>query len=283
MAIHYEALMALDIPERVYSYTERDTMLYALGIGFGTDPMDEQELPFVHEHGLKAVPTLPMVATWDRDWVPRTGIDWLKVVHGDQRLRIHRPVPASATVVAASRVSEILDKGKDRGALVRVETVVRDKPTGTPLWTASSGFFARADGGFSGTRMPGPAFHPIPARAPDAVLEAATSPNQALIYRLSGDRNPLHAVPEVARAAGFPRPVLHGLCTYGFACRAVLRAFCGLDPSRISSFDARFSAPMFAGETLRIDMWRDDGIVSFRARCVERDSIVLDNGRAGVA
>jgi acyl dehydratase len=280
MAINYDQLMGLDIPERRVSYTERDTMLYALGAGFGADPMDTRELRFVYEHGLQAVPTLATVIAWDRSWTPRSGIDWPKVVHGDQRLVIHQPLPVAADIVATARVLDILDKGPDSGAVVRVETRICDAATNEPLCTATTGFFARGDGGFSGTTMKGPAFHTLPTRVPDAVLDARTQPNQALLYRLSGDRNPLHAVPSVAAAAGFPYPVLHGLCIYGFACRAVLSAFCDLDPAQIIEFDARFSASMYSGETLRIEMWKDHNVVSFRVRCVERDSIVLTNGKA---
>jgi acyl dehydratase len=280
MAIEYQRLLDLEIRQREYSYTERDTMLYALGTGFGSDPMDAEELRFVYEQGLKTSPTQATVAAWDRTWVPRSGIDWPKVVHGDQRLVMHRTLPAAGTVTARSRVVDVLDKGENVGAVVRVETRISDAVTGEPLCTTTSGFFARGGGGFNGSAMKGPQFHTVPTRTPDAMLDTRTQPNQALIYRLSGDQNPLHAVPAVAHAAGFPGPVLHGLCQYGIACRAVLKTMCDLDPSRIAEFDARFAAPMFPGETLCIEMWDDGDVVSFRGRCVERDSIVLDNGRA---
>jgi acyl dehydratase len=280
MAIDHQKLLDLEIPQREYTYTERDSMLYALGTGFGGDPMDTEELRFVYEQDMKASPTQATVVAWDRTWVPRTGIDWPKVVHGDQRLIVHRTLPAGGTVTARSRVVEVIDKGKDVGAVVRVETRISDAATGESLCTTTSGFFARGDGGFSSSRMNGPQFHTIPARLPDAMLDTRTQPNQALIYRLSGDRNPLHAVPSVALAAGFHAPVLHGLCQYGIACRAVLKTICDLEPSRIAEFDARFSSPMFPGETLRIEIWKDGAVVSFRGRCVERDRIVLDNGRA---
>lgn len=280
MAIDPERLLALEIPQRRFTYNERDTLLYALGVGFGSDPMDVDELSFVYEKNLKTAPTQATVVAWDRTWVPTSGIDWPKVVHGDQRLRMHRPLPAAGTVISSARVTDVLDKGSSAGALVRVETQLHDAASGDALCTSSTGFFARGDGGFSNSVVKGPSFHPLPARAPDAVVDARTQPNQALLYRLSGDRNPLHAVPAVAQAAGFGRPVLHGLCSYGFACRAVLRSFCEFEPARIAEFDARFSAPMYAGETLRIEMWRDGTVVSFRARCIERDSIVLNNGRA---
>jgi acyl dehydratase len=280
MTIDYEDLLKLNIGNRRFTYTERDTMLYALGTGFGSDPMNAYELPFVYESALKASPTLATVIAWDRSWTPRSGIDWPKVVHGDQLLRIHKPLPAAGTIVSSANVTEIVDKGKERGAFVRVETRIRDAETGEALCTATTGFFARGDGGFSGAVAKGPPCHLLPSRSPDATLDAKTRPDQALLYRLSGDRNPLHAVPSVAKTAGFARPVLHGLCTYGFACRAVLRSMCNLDPARITEFDARFSGVMFPGETLRFELWKDGNVVSFRARCIERDSIILDNGRA---
>ncbi|MDB5840839.1 MAG: 3-alpha,7-alpha, 12-alpha-trihydroxy-5-beta-cholest-24-enoyl-CoA hydratase [Herminiimonas sp.] len=280
MAINLEELLRLEIPQQQCSYTERDTMLYALGTGFGSDPMDAAELPFVYEDSLKASPTMGTVLAWDRSWTPRSGIDWPKVVHGDQRLTIHKPLPAAGTVISSARVLEVLDKGKDSGAVVRVETTIREASTGDPLCTATTGFFARGDGGFSGSVMKGPEFHQLPARAPDSVFEAATHPAQALVYRLSGDRNPLHAVPAVAQAAGFPRPVLHGLCTYGIACRAILKTMCDLDPSRIVEFNARFSATLYPGESIRIEMWKDGNVVSFRALCIERGIVVLNNGKA---
>lgn len=283
MAIDYAALMALDIPERACSYDEPETMLYALGVGFGTDPVDSRELGFVHEASLQAVPTMATVIGWDRSWIPRTGIRWPLVVHGDQTLRIHRPVPAVGRVVTSARVTEILDKGRDKGALFRIETRARDAATNEPLWTTSSGFFARGDGGFRDEIDKGPVFHRVPGRAPDLVRQVPTHPAQALLYRLSGDRNPLHALPSASEVAGFPRPVLHGLCTYGFACRSVLLSYCDGDASRVRAFDARFSSPLFPGETLGVEMWRDDDLVSFRVRCIERDKIVLDNGRALLA
>ena len=283
MTIDYPTLMALEIPDRSCSYGDRETMLYALGTGFGTDPMNTRELRFVHEDGLQAVPTMATVIGWDRSWIPRTGIHWPLVVHGDQTLRLHRPLPPAADVVTSARVAEVLDKGQSKGVLLRIETNARDARTDTPLWTASTGFFARGDGGFSGGINKGPHFHPVPQRGPDAVLDAATQPNQALLYRLCGDRNPLHAVPAAAGAAGFPRPILHGLCTYGYACRAVMHAFCELDAARIIEIDARFSSPLFPGETVRVEMWQDGATISFRARCIERDRVVLDNGRALLA
>jgi acyl dehydratase len=283
MPLDYARLMALELPEREHSYTERDSMLYALGIGFGSDPMDEAELPFVFEKHLKVAPTMATVIAWNDGWAARAGLNVVMIVHGEQRITLHRPLPPAATVRAVTRIVDIFDKGADKGAVLLVESRIRDAGSGEPLCTNLSTVFARGDGGFGGPQGSGPAPHPLPERAPDAIVDAKTQASQALIYRLSGDRNPLHADPDFARAAGFPRPILHGLCSYGYACRAVLRAFCDYDPALIRGFDVRFSAPVFPGETIRTEMWRDGNVVSFRARVLERDAIVLNNGKATLA
>ena len=280
MPIDYPSLMAMRWPEFEASYGERETMLYALGVGFGADPMDEAELPFVYEKSLKTVPTMATMIAWQEGLSARTGVNNLFVVHGEQRVTLHRPLPSAASVVAATRVVEAIDKGKDKGAIVVLETKIREKASGKPLCTNLSTVFARGDGGFGGPSSGGLTPHVLPERSPDAVAEAKTLPNQALLYRLSGDRNPLHSDPAFARAAGFPRPILQGLGTFGIACRAVLGTMCDYDHRRIIGFDTRFSAPVFPGETLRIEMWRDGDIVSFRAKTVERDVMVLNNGKA---
>ena len=189
---------------------------------------------------------------------------------------------ARATV-AAAKVTDIVDKGPDKGALLFVERTVRDVESGDDLATLRSTTFARGDGGCGGTTETAPAPHPIPARAPDLACDLPTAPNSALIYRLSGDPNPLHASPPVARAAGFDRPILHGLCSWGVAGHAILKSCCDYDPARLRAMALRFSAPVYPGETIRTEMWRDGAIVSFRARVVERDAVVLNNGRAEIA
>ncbi len=269
-----DRLLALAIPARLCSYTERDTMLYALGVGFGSDPMDRDELHFVYEEGLKAVPTQATTVAWDRSWVPASGIDWPKVVHGEQRITMDRALPPSGDVIATARVSEVLDKGT--GALVRVETRLKDALTEAWLGTTTTGFFVRGAGGFGAAVDKGAARKPLPGRRPDATHEAQTFGHQALLYRLSGDRNPHHASPAAAEAGGFPRPVLHGLCTYGLACRSVLRAFCNFEPACIAAFGARFSAPVFPGDTLRFDMWNDGDEVLLRGLCLQRGSVVIE-------
>ncbi len=279
MPIDPEKLLKLEIPALSVRYDNRDAMLYALGVGFGSNPVDANELRFVYEKNLRVVPTMAAVIGWDRSWIPRTGINWLKVVHGEEHLTLHRPLPAAAEVTAISRVSELVDKGPDKGAIMVMETVVHDK-NGEKLFTRSSSFFARADGGFGGSRESRTGLHPIPERSPDAVVALVTYPNQALLYRLSGDRNPLHSDPDVARASGFARPILHGLCSYGHACRTILATYCDYDPTRIKDFNVRFTSPVLPGAALKVEMWKDSEVVSYRVINVDTGRTALNNGRA---
>lgn len=284
MAIDYEALKARHFPEKEQSYSSRDVILYALGLGFGADPMDEAQLRFVFEEaeGFAAVPTMAVVMAGPGFWVrePDSGIAWQKVLHGEQGLEIHAPMPVSGTVIGRTRIEEVIDKGEGRGALIYIAREISDKATGRALATARMTTFARADGGFGGPSGPVKPVHQLPERAPDMAVDIATRPEAALIYRLSGDPNPLHASPAVAREAGFDRPILHGLCSYGVAGRAILETCCEGDPSRLRRLDLRFSSPVYPGETIRTEIWRDGGEVSFRARVVERDVVVLNNGLA---
>ena len=284
MAIDYEKLMARKFPERRHSYTKKDSTLYALGIGLGADPMDKKELQFVYEDGQKAFPTLPVVLGYPGFWMrePDSGIDWVRVVHGEQGLTLHGEVPAEGTVIGRTRITHVVDKGKERGALVISERTVTDEKTGRLIATISHTTFCRADGGFGGPAVQTPEPHRLPTTEPHGRCDIKTLPQAALIYRLAGDDNPLHADPDVARKAGFPVPILHGLCTYGVAAHAVLKTHCDMDPSRLKGFDVRFSAPVYPGETIRTEMWHEGDVVSFRARVVERDIVVLTNGRAVV-
>lgn len=285
MTIDYERLMHWQFPERVQSYARRDTMLYALGLGLGAEPTDEKQLQYVYEERLKALPTMAVVLASPGSWLrdPGTGVDYLKVVHGEQWLELHRPLPVEATVVGRSRVTAVIDKGAGKGALIYVERRLFSQPGDEPLATLAMSTFARGDGGFGGpASAPTPPLHTLPEGAPERTCDLATLPRQALLYRLSGDYNPLHADPEVARAAGFPVPILHGLCTYGIAGHAILRTYCDYDASRLRALQVRFSAPVYPGETLRTEMWRDGGVISFRCKALERDAIVLSNGRADI-
>ena len=285
MPIVYEKLLALDIPEVDDAYTEKDAMLYALGLGLGQDPMNENELAFVYEKNLKALPTFALVLGYAPYWLrnPQSGVTWTKVVHGEQAFELHKPLAPKGHVVGKNRIVEVIDKGEGKGALVYSERTVTDKASGALLATLKQTTFCRADGGFGGPPRESPPVHPIPERTPDLVCDLGTRPEQAIIYRLSADRNPLHIDPDVAKAAGFPRPILHGLGTFGVVGHALLKSVCGYDPTRVRSFAGRFSAPVFPGETIRTEFWRDSDVVSFRASVPDRNVIVMNNGRAEVA
>ncbi|MBN9566587.1 MAG: MaoC family dehydratase N-terminal domain-containing protein [Alphaproteobacteria bacterium] len=280
MAINYEELMQAKSTGVEASWGDRETMLYALGIGFMRDPMDTRELQFAYENDLKAVPTMATVIGWGASsTMARSGINYLMVVHGEQRLTLHKPLPSAATVLIDERVIGAFDKGKDKGAVIVIEKVLRDKKSNDKLCTLVGTTFARGDGGFGGPKDGAPAPHTLPTRAPDLSHECDTRPDQAFIYALSGDRNPLHRDPNVAKMAGFPRPILHGLCTYGTACRAVISSVCKYDAQKITGFDVRFSSPVFPGETIVTEMWVDGSVVSFRSKVKERDVVVLNNGK----
>ena len=286
MALDPDILLNHEFGALEHSYTTRDSALYALGVGLGFDPLDEAQLKFVYEHGMAALPTMAVVLAYPGFWLkePWTGVDWVRVLHGEQGIRIHKSLPPAATVVGKSRVTAIVDKGADKGALIYSEREVRDKATGELLCTLTQSAFARGDGGFGGDNGPSPPVHRIPDRTPDEICELPTLPQAALIYRLNGDFNPLHADPSVAREAGFEAPILHGLATLGVAGHALLRACCDYDPARLRALDLRFSAPVYPGETLATEIWRDGGgVVSFRTSAVERGVVVLNNGRAEIA
>ena len=284
MAIVYDQLKALKIPEVVQTYSEKDCILYALGLGLGQDPANADELRFVYEKDIKVLPTLAVVLGWPGFWARDldTGIDWVKLVAGEQGLVLHRPLTPRATVIGHTRVTEIIDKGPGKGALVYSERTVTDQASGAKIATVTQTTFCRGDGGFGGPAREAPPVHPIPERTPDLVCDLPSRPEAALIYRLSGDPNPLHVDPAVAKAAGFPRPILHGLATFGMAGHALLKSLCGYDPARLTAIAGRYSAPVFPGETIRTEMWRDGAVVSFRARVLERDVIALNNGRAAL-
>jgi acyl dehydratase len=281
MTIDYEQLLNIEIPQVERTYDARDTMLYALGVGLGFDPLDESQLDFVYEKNLRALPTQAVVLAhpgfWFRD-LP-TGIDWTRLVHGEHSLILHETLPSSGTIIGRDRVTDIIDKGEGRGALVYSERVLMDKGTGAKLATINQTTFCRGDGGFGGPQRAQPPVHAIPSRAADFVCDLPTLPQAALIYRLSGDYNPLHADPVVARDAGFDRPILHGLATFGIAGHAILRSVCAYRPEMLRSFKVRFTAPVIPGETFRTEIWRDGNIVSFQVRCLERDVLAISNGR----
>jgi acyl dehydratase len=281
MPIDYPAVLELRETGRRFSWTDRDTMLYALAIGMGADPLDRDELPFVYEKNLKAMPTLAAVISWGAGIAPdRIGLNRPRTLHGEEAVTLHGSLPSAGEIIADSRVVAVYDKG-EKGAVIERETVLRDAATGALIATITRTAFARADGGFGGPAQT-PAPHEPPRRGPDVVLEFPTRRDQALLYRLCGDRNPLHADPEIARASGFAAPILHGLCTYGICCRAVLQAFCGFDPERLKRHAVRFSAPVIPGDVLTVKLWNDAGVVSFEADVPARGVTVIKNGMSRV-
>lgn len=279
MAADPYALLARSFAPVVHDMTARDTILYALGVGLGADPVDAGQLRYVYEEGLQALPMMANVLGYPGFWArePDTGIDWRRVVHAEQSIRLHRPLPASGRSVGHTRVTAFHDKGA-KGALMASERRIEDG-SGVPLATVGGLTMLRGDGGSGVTVGTLPDSHPVPARAPDAVCDLPTLPQAALIYRLSGDLNPLHADPAIARGAGFERPILHGMATMGVAGHAVLSTILGYDARRMRSMQVRFTAPVYPGETIRTELWVDGGIVSLRSRVVLRDAVVLDRGR----
>jgi acyl dehydratase len=285
MALDPRHLLDLRFDSVEQRYTERDSMLYALGCGLGGDALDAGQLRYVHEGavgGLRALPTMVNVLGYGGFWAdrPDTGITWRRLVHAEQAIVLHRPLTASGHVIGRNRVTGLHDKGADRGALMVQERQVTDAASGESLATVTQTTMLRGDGGFGGAHGAPPAApHALPDRAPDAVRDLPTLPQAALLYRLNGDFNPLHADPGVARAAGFPRPILHGLATMGVALHAVLGTLLGYDAGSVRGMRVRFTAPVLPGDTLRTELWRDGAVVSLRSTALERGVVVLGAGR----
>ena len=279
MPLEYDKLLStveLDLP---FTYTDADTMLYALSIGMGRNPVNPRELPYVYEQGepLRTVPTLATVLV--PDMFPKgLGWDYSQILHSEQRLTLYRPLPPAAELRINKRVVDAFDRGPKLGALVLLEAEGRLASDDTVLFTMGCSIVARGDGGFGGPRGKGIPPHRVPRREPDLSCDIGTRADQALLYRLTGDRNPLHADPARARALGFDRPIVHGLCTFGVACNAILQTICDYDYTLIEQFDARFSSPVMPGDTITTDMWQDGNVVSFSCTVKERDEVVLRNG-----
>ena len=282
MALNYDKLMKMP-PERLRQvYSTRDTMLYALGIGVGAnDPVDPSELSFCYERDLRVVPTMAVVLAndimrWSR---PEFGVNYALMLHADVSLIVHKPLPPAGAVYSDARMAEIYDKG-EKGALVYDQRDLYDEHTRELLASVTDGWFFRGEGGFGGKSSGAPQALAVPDRAPDVTVKLPAMTNQALIYRLSGDYNPLHADPERAIEVGFERPILHGLCAYGMAGRALMRQLCANDPARFRRLDVRFTSPVYPGEPLELRIWNNGrGTASFRMVATARDTVVEDFGR----
>jgi len=276
MAIRPERLLAHDFGEIAHSYTARDAILYALGLGLGRDPGNRDDLAFLLEDRLAVLPTFAVTLASPGAWIAATefGVDFVKLVHSEQAARFHRPLPPEADVIGRARVISLADRGEGRGAVLTLQREICDGNSGDLYCDLQQTLLLRGDGGFGG---PPPEATPnlIPDRDPDLRTEVRVSSRGTLIYRLSGDRNPLHADPDVAKAAGFPRPILHGLASYGMAGVAVARA-CGRSPLDITTLRCRFSGVVFPGDVIAFAIWPNGKSAAFQSFVGDRK--VLDQG-----
>ena len=276
--------IGLELERTTYSYSEHDVALYALGIGAPADPLDQDDLKFVYELssvGFRVFPTFATVFSYELNRsLPGGDLAGIKynpmmMVHGEQYLRIPKPLPTSATVTSTIKIADIYDKVS--GLLVVTDIDSSDE-NGEELANARHSLFIRGLGGFGGERGPA-ASREFPERAPDAVHEEGTQATQALLFRLAGDDNPLHADPQMAAIGQWDKPILHGLCTFGFAARAILKHFADNDPNRFDSISVRFSRHVFPGETLVTEMWlQADNEIRFQTKVKERSEVALSHG-----
>jgi len=276
MPIDVNAALTAAPTVREAGWTERDVILYHLGLGAGVDSLNPAELEWVYEKNLKVLPTFAMVAgqgvsagavTAAGLNLPGIDIDLRKILHGGQSLTVHAPIPVSGAATISSRVADVWDKGK--AAVIVLEQSAQDSG-GKPLWTTAMQIWARGEGGFGGDAGPD-ASNAVPERSPDKVLVSPTSTQQALMYRLSADMNPLHADPAFAKMAGFDRPILHGLASYGIVCKAVVDGVLDGDPTRVRTFSVRFAGSLYPGETIETAVWHDGDTLTVLATCPERD------------
>ena len=264
------------------AYDKDDVILYHLGLGAGAAATDARELEYTYEKNLKVLPSFAVVAGSRRPLggtrrgfndIPGLSFNLAMLLHGEQDIEIHKPLPTQARIRSESRIADIYDKGK--AALVIMEAETRDD-AGDPLFTTRMSLFVRGEGGFGGDSGP-KAGNQAPDRKPDGTVETPTLPQQALLYRLNGDKNPLHADPEFAKLGGFDKPIIHGLCSYGIACKAVVDDALDGDTTCIRRYQARFAGVAFPGETYRTSWWREGSTILVEARAVERDAIVISN------
>ena len=271
------SLVGQKLPPSTFEYDDRDVMLYALGVGAGP-----AELQYVYERGLKVVPTFGVVPAFPAlmSLVTVAKVNPVMLLHGEQHIEVKKPFPPAAKVTTMSTIRAIYDKG--RGALIVADAETTDE-AGEVLCVNTFGAFVRGEGGFGGDRGPSGPKNVPPERPPDEVVEMQTLPQQALIYRLSGDRNPLHADPNFAKMAGYDQPILHGLCTFGHVARAVIQKYCGGDPDRFKGLDVRFSGVVFPGDKIITEMWKESNTqITLQAK-TQRGEVVLGNAAATVA
>ncbi|MDF3341327.1 MaoC/PaaZ C-terminal domain-containing protein [Mycolicibacterium septicum] len=280
MPIDLDKALGAELEPIEFSWTSSDIQLYHLGLGAGADPMDARELSYLVDDTPQVLPTFGNVAVSfhmtepPKVQFPGIDIELSKVLHASEAVSVPGPIPTSGTAKSVQRFTEIWDKGK--AAVIVSESTVTDE-SGTVLWTTKRSIFARGEGGFGGERGPATSAE-LPDRAPDIEISLPTLPQQALLYRLCGDRNPLHSDPAFAAAAGFDRPILHGLCTYGIGCKAIVDNLLDGDVSQVASYGARFAGVVFPGETLQANIWKEDGKFIGVLTAPSRDNAVVLSG-----
>ena len=277
MPINYDEIMSMTSENVEISYSDKDSILYSLGVGLGNDPMNMAELKYVYENSQVALPSMPTNFQYHSPLLLKANINFILVVHGEQKLSFSNPLPVSGDFISNAKVIGCYDKGAGKGAIIEVETTINQKKDNTEICKLVSTTFARGDGGFGGPESPKNEIFK-PEGDPDFVHEIETKPDQALIFRLSGDFNPLHSDPNFAKSAGFEKPILHGMCTYGIACRSLVESVCEGDAKRLKKFDCRFSSPVYPGETIVTEMWKNGSKVYYQSKVKERDKIVIKNG-----
>lgn len=285
MPIDPAVAVGATLPETEFSWTASDVLLYHLALGAGNPPTDPRELRYAFERDLRVLPGFAVVAPTlgvtepPRVSYPGVEIDLMNVVHGSQRIDVHCPLPVQGKARATARVSNVYDKGS--AAVIVTESQVFDLD-GTHLWTNTSSVFAKGEGGFGGDRGPSTKIE-LPDRDPDVVITTPTLRQQALLYRLLGDRNPLHADPVFAAGAGYPAPILHGLATYGIVCKALTDELLDGDVGRVQAFGARFAGVVYPGETLHTRAWRDGDRCLVSTSVVERTAPALADAELVIA
>lgn len=277
--MNLEVLVTKRFDSITHTYGVRDTMLYALSVGASRDALDPIDLRLTYEKDLVALPSMASILSSPGLWMrrPEFEIDWVKLLHGEQSIELTAPLPVEGTVHGHYRVVAVKDKGADKGASLFFERIL-ENDQGENIAAIHSTYILRGDGGCRDYGTPPEALAGLPERSPDYVIEVPTLNNQAFLYRLNGDLNPIHSDPEVARAAGFSRPIMHGLGSMGIACQALVRKFCDGDPRRVTAMSLRFSKPFYPGETMALECFEEKGAVRFRAKTTERDAVVLDLG-----
>ncbi len=280
MGIDARHLLAYKVEDVRQSYTVDDSAFYALSVGMGRDPLNEARLAFVDPtkgDAQRVLPSMARVLGYPGFWMvrPDTTIDPTRILHGTQAVECHRPLPPSGEVIGKTRIVRLIDRGAGKHGMIVSERRIVDATNDQLFATLTQVHVLRGQGGFGGNPEALPASPPMPIDAPRWMIDLPTTPDQALLYRLNGDLFGLHSDPQMARKAGFERPILHGICVAGMATQALMRVLANDDPERLRSIEVRFSAPVFPGDTIRVEVWEDG---SFQARCVERDEIVLSNG-----